>query len=137
MFFIVWCLCACCDLCAAAGQGVQQALGDGPLGQVLGGFLQPSGYSGRLNVSVFLVFFDSDFARESRQQHAVAGQFCVMCDACLHTQAGVVLTGRAGMLRAFLQDSSGYGDASPEPSFGSAAAYAAPAVSQVTASQVW
>lgn len=35
-----------------------------------------------------------------------------------------------------LQD-SGYRDTSPEPNYNSAPAYAAPAVSQVTASQVW
>lgn len=41
-------------LCVSHVQAAQQALGEGPLAQgisnVLGGFLQPAGYSGRLNV---------------------------------------------------------------------------------------
>lgn len=43
-------------VCLCVLQVAQQALGEGPIAQglsnVLGGFLQPSGYSGRLNVSI-------------------------------------------------------------------------------------
>lgn len=47
---------ACCTcLLVYVSQVAQQALGEGPIAQglsnVLGGFLQPAGYSGRLNVS--------------------------------------------------------------------------------------
>lgn len=169
---VLICVLLCCMNARVCTQVAQQALGDGPIAQgisnVLGGFLQPAGYSGRLNVSVLQCWGEAGgfFCSAEWLAGWLAGAmnvvccrlavlpFCCWCSVsvvacaphffrsslCLYNMCPA--TSHATGPQPFvchcirLQESSGYNDMSPEPSYSSGNAYAAPAVGQVSASQV-